>query len=463
MTPPSPPPFPFAAYTKQRSADRAAEKKMLWKGMLALLQSVDLIERAGFCEITLIGVVALLNQQMDAPDFRETAYAAGLAATEGFLPPDDAPRIEPLQIVVTGEPDDALRETLAGAGFRRMADPSARPVIYMGQGLLGAWKPLRTHNVRVFKVDLPVGAIHGAGDGADAATPVTPPDGVSDGAIPRATAVAAIEGAQSLPASFGHPADVGNNGHDTVEVDAYPTVPYRLSAAATPSDRADWTLARASDAESEALMLGVVAAQGPIDSANAVEAARRGLGMGAVRANSRRKLLAALERLTASGTIANTPGHFFALPGQPVLARDRRECDERLRLLVSLPPVEVAAAVCEVLQAENCDREQAAVVVGDARRLGYRLKSLATHPGLAGFIERQIDALVGADVVVRVEGNLTVQVDRVDAVTLARVAVPLETARLADASRSAPDAVASKVEDTAVIAQEQETALSRAA
>lgn len=430
-------PFPLEAFAHQRHRAREAEKRSQWKGLLALLKSFDILERASFCPITVLGLVVLFVRMLDRPEVFAEAFAIGLAEARGFETPEPPMKSAPLQVVTSMEPEQALLARLSAEGFCRMTRPGLEPVIFMGRGLLGDWKAAQSNGVRVTKLDLPGGTIQGMpvlpeGEGAgpetgtaDAGSELANP--ASTGEVPATRTDA--PGAGAGPAEAAERAAVTPETRGTLGPRARKAVPrpgpadgergsgrpYVEAGITAPAGQPDWTLHRATDAERDALMLAAVTGQGPVDLDTAIEAVRLGLDVRAILTNGRSRLEQALGRLKAAGAVIVTEGDFYDIPGRPVLARDRTGCGEGLRRLGKLPPVEIDAAIREEL-AEGGPAEDAAVVVGAARRLGYPLKSPATNTALAGIIARRIAVLVEAEAepVIRSANGLAVEPPPVD-------------------------------------------------
>ena len=425
-TPSVPSPFPFEAFARERGREREAEKRGLWKAILALMKSCDVIEKADFCPITLAGTVLLLARELDDAAYLARAYEVGLAAAKGFEVPEPQPKIEPLQVVAGTKPEPVLLARLAAEGFRRMSGEGVEPAIYMGHGQLAAWKAMQNNTVRITKVDLPGGAILGMevvgadeGEGdiegkgdveGEGKGGGTSPDGGSqtgEAAVASSDASGSGDGRGQAAARVAVASDDGTRGApprrartavarpSPADATTRPSRPYQWATISAPADRPDWALHRATDAERAALMLAAVTGQGPLDRDLAIEAVRHGLDVRAILTNGRTRLGDALDRLEADGAVIATEGGFYDLPGRPVLPRDRSGCDERLRRLATLPPVEIDAAIREEL-AQRGPAEEGDVVVGAARRLGYPLKSSATNPALAELIARRIAVLVEA-------------------------------------------------------------------
>ena len=342
-------PFPFEAFAHERGREREAEKRGLWKGILALMKSCDVIEKAGFCPITLTGTVLLHARDLDDAAYLVRAYEVGLAAAKGFEVPEPQPKIEPLQVVAGTEPEPALLARLAAEGFRRMSGEGVEPVIYMGHGLLAAWKALQSNTVRITKVDLPGGAILGmnvvvADEGggavpegeseagsADARSNSADPASTGEAAIASTDASGAMDGREQAAASTAAASAAGTHGASArqartavarpspASATAEPARPYRWATIRAPVDRPDWALHRATDAERDALVLAAVKGQGPVDRDLAIEAVRHGLDVRAILTNGRSRLAGAIDRLVADGAVIVTEGGFYDLPGRLAL------------------------------------------------------------------------------------------------------------------------------------------------
>ncbi|GLS46963.1 hypothetical protein [Methylobacterium brachythecii] len=392
MSDPTPRPIPpgdFEAQAKALAKERDLAKKALLNGFAQIFKARDGIEKAHSCPATLAGIAADMVVTMEDADYLALMRERGLAILAGIPLPEREVRIQPLQVISTGEPDATVRDLLSNAGFRRHAGTDATLEIYVGEGSLTAWRKLQSHRITVSAITLPGGLsldsiAHGGGQ--DGPTP-------QSGAAPTDPVPASGDRDGAGEPTSETLSETGRSNVGTGKPLATPRFrPYRMATVSAPEDQ-DWALHRAKPAQYAALMDGVITQEGPVTCDNAIEALRLGLGLSAIHENSRTKLKAAVAGLVADGGVLALGGDVYHKADLPILPRDRTGCPARIRTLAALPEAEITAALLEVLDLGEPGDDDA-VLISAALRLGYGLKSPGTNRALSERIRAAITGLV---------------------------------------------------------------------
>jgi very-short-patch-repair endonuclease len=157
-------------------------------------------------------------------------------------------------------------------------------------------------------------------------------------------------------------------------------------------------------------VVSVITLEGPVHEAEIVVRIRSAWGLSRAGNRIREAVQAAIKAAKRRGEIAGGP--FYSLPGQQAVVRNRADVESTsLRKPEALPPEEVKAAICEVVE-ENFGAERDQLVQAVARLFGFN----STSAQLREVVENALAELLDCESL-RLDGRMVTRAQRVVAAT----------------------------------------------